>query len=137
MAVNYSVFQQKFDVSRKGEYKYYARAQSSGELDFKELSKRISDRCTATKGDVMVVLEGCIQVMQDALADGKIVRLGDFGSFQVSISSEGARTENELTNTNITGARIQFRPGEDLTQMLSNLTYQKVRVNKRRSSAIK
>lgn len=71
MAINYSVFQQKFDVTRKGELRYNARAQSSGELKFNKLCKRISDKCTVTKADVKAVLEGCILEMQESLADSK------------------------------------------------------------------
>jgi predicted histone-like DNA-binding protein len=134
MAVSYSVFKQKYDVSRKGELRYNARAQSSGVLTFKKLTRRISDRCTATPGDVMAVLEGCIRVIQDALDDGMIVRLGDFGSFQVSISSGGTLTENAFTASDITGARIIFRPGEDLNETLENLTYTKVSANRCRAT---
>jgi predicted histone-like DNA-binding protein len=134
MAVPYSVFKQTFDVSRKGELRYNARAQSSGELTFKTLTRRISDRCTVTPGDVMAVLEGCITVIQDALEDGMIVRLGDFGSFQISISSSGTLTENAFTASNITGAKILFRPGEDLNETLANLTYTKVRANRSRAT---
>ena len=134
MAVNYSVFQQKFDVTRKGELKYYARAQSSGELKFNKLCKRISDKCTATKADVKVVLEGLIMEIQDSLADSNIVRLGDLGSFQISLSSEGVMNENEITPSSITGAKIIFRPGEELKYMLDHLEYKKVRTKRSRSS---
>lgn len=134
MAVPYSVFKQKFDVSRKGELRYNARAQSAGELTFDTLTRRISDRCTATRGDVLAVLEGCIHVIQDALEDGMIVRLGDFGSFQVSISSAGTLTEKAFADSNITGARIIFRPGEDLNETLANLTYTKVHANRSRAA---
>jgi predicted histone-like DNA-binding protein len=128
MSVKYSVFQQKHDISGNGVLKFYARTQSSGEMDFKTLCETISDRCTATKGDVMSALEGCIFVIKQALKDGKIVRLGDFGSFQVSLSSTGALTEKEFTTSNIAGAKILFRPGEDLTEVFGKLSYQKVSI---------
>lgn len=126
MAVSYCVFQQKYDMSGKGSNKFYARTQSTGEISFKRLCAKISDRCTATKADVMAALEGCIYVIKESLEDGKIVRLGDFGSFQLSLSSEGSATEKEFTSANINGAKILFRPGEDLREMFNALEYQKI-----------
>jgi|WetSurMetagenome_2_1015567.scaffolds.fasta_scaffold258889_1 predicted histone-like DNA-binding protein len=137
MAVNYCVFQQKYDMSGKGSNKFYARAQSSGEISFKKLCAKISDRCTATKADVMAALEGCIYVIKDALDDGKIVRLGDFGSFQLGLSSEGADTEKDFSSTNITGAKILFRPGEDLKELFNALEYEKVSANSSTSETTK
>jgi predicted histone-like DNA-binding protein len=129
MSVNYCLFQQKYDMSGKGSNKFYARVQSSGEMSFKKLCSKISDRCTATKADVMAALEGCIYVMKDALDDGKIVRLGDFGSFQLSLSSEGTETEKEFTSANITSPKILFRPGKELKELYNTLEYQKVSAN--------
>jgi predicted histone-like DNA-binding protein len=134
MAVKYSVFKQKFDVTRKGELKYNARAQVSGELKFKTLCERISDRGTVTKGDVMAVLEGCITVMKTALEDGMIVRFGDFGSFQINVSSQGTTFKEAFTNGNITGAKIIFRPGDDLTANFNNLTFEKVNAKRTRNA---
>ena len=129
MSVNYCVFQQKHDMSGTGSHKFYARAQSAGQMSFKKLCAKISDRCTATKADVMASLEGCIYVMKEALEDGKIVRLGDFGSFQLSLTSEGALLEKDFVSANITGAKIRFRPGVDLKELYNVLEYQKVAAN--------
>jgi len=123
MSVKYSVVQQKYDITGKDELKFFAKAQATGVLDFKTICENISDRGTLTKGDVMATIEGCIHVMKQALKEGQIVRLGDFGSFQIGLSSEGTLLEKDFTSTRIKQARIRFRPGEDLRNMLKGLTY--------------
>jgi predicted histone-like DNA-binding protein len=135
MAVNYSVVKQKYNMSGNGSLKFYAHAQASGKVKFKKLCAKISDRCTVTKGDVMVVLESCITVMKDYLEEGLIIQLGDFGNFQVSLSSTGADTEADFSNSNINAARIVFRPGVDLKEMFDDLEYNKVSVNTAASNA--
>ena len=55
------------------------------------LAKRISDISTVSSVDVMAVLEALFQVVPGELADGRIVRCGDFGSFSTTLQSEGAR----------------------------------------------
>ena len=125
MSVKYSVIQQKHDITGNGILKFYAKAQSSGVIDFNSICETISDRGTATKGDVMASIDGCIFAMKTALKDGRIVRLGDFGSFQVGVKSDGTLTEKEFTSSKIKSSHILFRPGKALTSMLDALTYQK------------
>lgn len=135
MSVNYSVSQQSHDFTGNNVKLFYARSQSKGILNFNRLCKRISDRCTATKADVMAALEGCIYVMKEALEDGNIVKLGDFGSFQLSISSKGAENEKDFSSSNITRAKVNFRPGADITELYHNLEFNKVTVNVDSTSA--
>jgi predicted histone-like DNA-binding protein len=66
------------------------------------------------------------EVLVEHLAEGKIVRLGDFGAFQVNVSSEGAETEAKFTAAQIKGSKVVFRPGIDLKEMQNNLKYEKV-----------
>ena len=67
-------------------------------------------------------------VITDALRGGEIVRLGELGTLQIGISSKGAETEEDYTESLIKKARINFRPGTALSGLLSNLTFSKVKV---------
>ena len=60
------------------------------------------------------------------LANGKIVRLGDFGAFQVSVSSTGAETKEKFNASLIKSSKVVFRPGIDLKEMQNNLKYEKI-----------
>jgi hypothetical protein len=91
MAIKYSVVQQKYDITGQNILKFFAKAQASGQTDFATICETISDRGTVTKGDVMASIDGCIYAMKTALKEGRIVRLGEFGSFQIGVSSEGIR----------------------------------------------
>lgn len=59
------------------------------------------------------------------LADGKIVKLGDCGNFQIPISSDGAETAEKLTLSLIRSNKSKFLPGVDLRDMLSKVKYEK------------
>ena len=108
--------------------KYYAHVQASGEASIREMAERIQQSCTVHKSDVFAVLVALEDVITDALRGGEIVRLGELGSFQIGISSKGALTEDDLDVSMIKKARINFRPGVALSGILSNLTFQKVKV---------
>ena len=108
--------------------KYYAHVQASGEASIREMAERIQQTCTVHKSDVFAVLVALEDVITDALKGGEIVRLGDLGSFQIGISSKGALTEDDYEESMIKKARINFRPGTALSGILTNLSFQKVKV---------
>ncbi|GHU63366.1 hypothetical protein FACS1894123_05990 [Bacteroidia bacterium] len=56
----------------------------------------------------MAVLEALTQVLTDQLSDGKIVRLGDFGSFQIGLNSMGAETKEKYTASLIKTKKVLF-----------------------------
>jgi nucleoid DNA-binding protein len=65
-------------------------------------------------------------VVPKCLADGQIVRLGDFGSFYIRIKSEGATTEDGFNVSMIKDTKLHFRPGKEIENVLNNITFEKV-----------
>ena len=126
--VTYSVSPRVNPNDKEAAPKYYAHVQASGDVNLREMSERIQQSCTVHKSDVFAVLVALEDVMTDALKSGEIVRLGDLGSLQIGISSKGAVTEEDYSESLIKQARINFRPGLALRGILSNLTYTKVKV---------
>ena len=126
MAAPYVLVEQGHPFKPEVPKKWYARAKSSKELTFRRLSKDIAEGSTTVSDtDVLAVLNDLIKILCRHLQDGEIVRFGDFGSFQISISSEGAETPEKFHHSMIKGSKVVFRPGLDLKEMLNNLKYEK------------
>lgn len=126
MSVKYSISQKGNPGKPDEPKKWYANAKASGEVTFRELSKEISQGSTTVSDtDVMAVLNDLTKLLSRHLSAGEIVRFGDFGSFQVSVKSEGAETEEKFHASLIKKAKINFRPGTDLKDMLLTLKYTK------------
>ena len=123
MSIKYDLLQRKLGFDKLKEPKYYAVSRSAGTLDFESLCQTIADRGTVIKGDAMAVIDGLLFVMCQGLREGKIIDLGEFGRFQMSLHSEGTLTRDEFTNAKITGSRIIFRPGLILKDMVKTLKY--------------
>ena len=128
MAVKYNVIERKNLLKLTEAPKFYASAKADGEVSFKALAKEIAGAgSTVSDTDVLAVLNDLTKALVKYLAEGKIVRFGDFGSFQVSVSSNGVETAEKFTASNITGNKIQFRPGVDLKAMLATVKYEKMK----------
>ena len=128
MPVQYSLSEKGNPANPDAPKKFYARAKSTGEITFRRLSKEIAGGSTTVSDtDVLAVLNDLTKILSKHLADGKIVRFGDFGSFSISISSEGAETEQKFSSSLIKNPKINFRPGIDLKEMLAVLKYEKAK----------
>ena len=105
--------------------KFYAVLKSSGEVTTRQLMKEISARSTVSAADTMAVIESLLDILPEKLSQGQIVRLGDFGSFSASVSSDGADTAEEFTAARITKYSIKFRPGKELNKAVATVEYRK------------
>jgi predicted histone-like DNA-binding protein len=105
--------------------KFYAAAVSNGETDMEALAEMIAYQSTLTDTDCYAVLRSLEHNIINELKQGRIVKLGSLGNFQVSISSGGKDTPEEVTATDVTKSRILFRPGKKLRNLLGNLNYLK------------
>ena len=110
MTVSYSVVPRKNPAKKSEPAKYYAQAQASGELDFEELCEAITSRSTCTETDVRAAISGILYEVKRALKAGRIARLGDLGSLQIGLNSEGAASVKEFSGSMIKGASFVLLP---------------------------
>ena len=106
--------------------KYYGIAKSSGEVDIRQISKQISKETTLGTPDVIAVIEALLQNIPEYLLDGKIVKLGDLGSYRLTVSGQGADTIEEYSTNLIQKINLRFRPGGIFKNVLNGAKLQKV-----------
>lgn len=133
--VTFSVVPKKNLIDKEAPAKFYAQAQSSGDVDVDEMSGRIEKACTVHSADVLAVLKALEDEMIASLQKGEIVRMGNVGTFQIGLRSIGAEKEDEFKSVMITKARVNFRPGKRLSDMLKTLGYGKVSTRAAKTSA--
>ena len=109
------------------EIKYRAVSVSRGATDLDTLAELVSDQTSMTKADCYGVLIALEYNIINELRDGRIVRLGNIGSFQVSVSSNTTNTKKEFKSSNIKSAKIIYRPGKGFKRMLKNLSFKIVK----------
>lgn len=107
---------------------YYALAKSSGEIDVDELAERIQRSSTVNEADIVCVLRALQTEMIESFKRGEIVRLGDLGSFYVTLRSQGTLELKDVKEGLIQGARVRFRPGKEIRDAMKTLTYSKYKL---------
>ena len=126
MSIKFKVLPRKNPQDLLAPEKFYAAAIGDGETDLETLAEMISYQCTVTESDCYAVLLSLEHNIVKQLEQGRIVKLGRLGNFQVGISSEGMTTAAEVSAAAITKNRILFRPGKKLRRLLSEMSYRKV-----------
>ncbi len=122
MAVKYITVKQH-NFKNPDKPKYIAQCKSRGHVDIRSISDDLSNASTLNSADVVAVIEGLTHAISRNLSDGHIVKLGDFGSFYLSLEADAKDTPQEVGNNSIKGCKVYFRPGKRLVQMLGDTTY--------------
>jgi predicted histone-like DNA-binding protein len=123
MSVRYIIVPYKIPSKPDAPVTYYPRIKSTGEITLRELVDDIADISTLSQADMMGAIESLIQRIPKYLEEGKIVRLGDLGSFFLSLEGEGAADPTEVRASKIKRARLRFRAGQLLSQHFKHLSY--------------
>ena len=125
MSVKYQVLARKNPQDIVAPEKFYAAAISNGETDMEALAEMIAYQSTLTDTDCYAVLRSLEHNIIKELGQGRIVKLGSLGNFQISLSAVGKVAPEEVSANDIVKSRILFRPGKKLRLLLGNLSFQK------------
>ena len=125
MSVKYKVLPRKNPQDLLAPEKFYAAAIADGETDLDKLAEQISYQCTVTESDCYAVLLSLERNIISELEQGRIVKLGRLGNFQIGVSSEGKDTAADVSSGAIVKTRILFRPGKRLRSLLKDLSFRK------------
>ena len=125
MSVKYNVVARRNPQNPDAPPKYYPSVVSTDRKGLRELSDIMAEVSTVSPADAIASLEAMLIALPRALADGNIVELGDFGSFWIRFSGEGAEDEADVTSKNIKTVKPYFRPGKVFKKALEDIEFRK------------
>ncbi len=125
MSAKYTVVSKVNPQDRLAPKKYYPSVKSTGKATVRDMADQVGRISTVSSIDLVAMIEAFLIVIPLQLAEGKIVDLGDFGSFRLRIRSEGSDTAEEVTARNITNVLVSFYPGKHFKEVLDHITFQK------------
>lgn len=110
----------------EGSRLFYAQVRSLKKLDFNKLCELIAVRSTAFIGDVMLVIEGLLSVMEERLEEGDVIKMGRLGNFRMVAGSKGIENDKDFNVSLFNKARIVFSPGTMLNEIRRNAKFEKM-----------
>lgn len=125
MTVKFNVVERGNPTNREAPKKFYPSILSSGRVTTRELAERAAQMSTLTTTDMVAAIESLLTIIPDELAKGNIVELGDFGSFWLRTTSDGAESAEDVRSAQITGVLPRFNPGREFKRTLDAIIFNK------------
>lgn len=98
--------------------RYYPVLRSTGRVTLRELAEQVAQISTLSTADTFAVLEALLTVLPDVLAEGRIVEVGELGTFTLSIRTEPSATPEAVTGRQIISVAPAFRPSRLFKRLL-------------------
>lgn len=115
---------QRINPQKKEEpMKWYGVQKSMKKMTESEVAELVADETTLNPAEALMAIRQLRKVVQRTLLGGQSVQLGDWGSFNVRVSTTGAETQKGLTAANVRNVRINFQPGSELKAAMQKASF--------------
>lgn len=126
--INFSVGLRPNPMKPDEEKKAYAYMQARETMDINKFAEHIATHgCVYGRADIAAVLTMAVDCMRENLLNGNLIKLGDLGTFSISLQSSPADTVADFkADVNIVGVSAKWAPGDRFANMLDDATFQNV-----------
>ncbi len=127
MSISFKLVPKKNNLVSPPQIKYYPCAVSKATATLDDLAKVVASRSTMSKADCYGVIISLTEAIGEALADGKIIKIDDLGTFQITLQGTPADTQEELGKANIKKAKIIYKPSTEMKVRLKKMEFKRIR----------
>lgn len=114
------------DARKKDEKQlYYAVPKRKELVTIDDLSTLISQKCTATTGDVKLVLEEFANTLISELKNGNSVKLDKVGTFSLSLTSTKVSNPDKLRTTDVKVSRLLLRTAPSFMTKMKDAAFER------------
>lgn len=106
--------------------KFYAVAHTEKTAELRMIAERIARETNFSTAEVQAAIEAFLLVVPKLLLEGHSVKMGDFGIFRLTLSSEGAETKEEFNASMIKGANLIFHAGKEFAKVIRNVEFSRM-----------
>ena len=89
----------------------------------KQVARHISDETTLNPKEAEMAVSQLKKVLIAALLNGQSVQLGDWGTFYLTLNSNGVDTEAEVSSAQVKKINIRFRVGKELQEAINKAQF--------------
>lgn len=138
---------QKNPINRTAPAKTYAQSQARAEMDIDQVAKHMSEHGSSfSRGTISAITKDLVDCVAELIKDGYIIRLGDLGTFNVTLRSKGVcesivdnltGEKPVFTAADIKGVNCRFTPGKALSNLIENVEFEETTTLDFKAKALK
>ncbi|MEG1562659.1 MAG: DNA-binding protein [Bacteroides sp.] len=103
--------------------KWYVTQVTTAQVDETQVAMDLADETTLNSSEAMMAIRQLRKILLRRLLGGESVKLGNWGSFSITLNSLGADTKEAVTTRNIKGVNLNFQPDDAFKADLQKATY--------------
>ncbi len=123
MAILVKPVQRANPIDEKAPKKWYVTQVTAAQVDETQVAMDLADETTLNPSEAMMAIRQLRKILLRRLLGGESVKLGNWGSFSITLSSTGAETKEAVTARNIKGVNLNFQPDEAFKTDLQKATF--------------
>lgn len=107
---------------------YHLKAVCKQHTSMDEIARRISNKCSLTKADVIACLNALNEEVMDQLSGGNKVDLGWLGSFKIGLETKAHPSPEDCKIKDIKRVKVNYLPNKQMKKELNTqLTFKVVK----------
>lgn len=110
---------------------------SVSKVNEKQVAQRIADETTLNPKEAEMAIYQLLKVLKLELINGNTVELGDWGSFYLTINSDGVEDESKVTANQVKQVNVRFRAGKDLRETINKAEFKPAATITAKKTAVK
>ena len=132
--IPYSLCMRESAFSRVQAPKCYATLQVRNKVTIDDLAKHIAEHNSKySRADITAISIELVHCIKEFLLQGNKVQFGEIGEFYNKIRQNGASSTSDFSAANITKLTAGFKPGKDLKNFRSEVSFEVVPGRKNQS----
>ena len=123
MAILIKPVQRVNPLDKEAEKKWYVVQVTTSLVDETQVAMDLADETTLNPSEAMMAIRQLRKILLRRLLSGESVKLGNWGSFNISLSSTGVLAKSLVTTRNIKSVNLNFLPDEAFKADLQKATF--------------
>jgi len=123
MAILIKPIQRVNPLDKDAAKKWYITQVTTAQVDETTVAMDLADETTLNASEAMMAIRQLRKILLRRLLGGESVKLGNWGSFNISINSAGVATKEEVNAKNIKSVNLNFQPDAEFKADLQKATF--------------
>lgn len=104
--------------------KFYPVQKTIQMIDETTVAEQIADETTLNPAEALMAIRQLRKVLLRELLNSNSVKLGNWGSFGITLNTEGADTKDAVKATHVKRVNVRFTPGTEMKEALKKAKFE-------------
>lgn len=124
MAILLKTVMRKNPMDKDAAPKYYPIQKTVRMVDETTVAEQIADETTLNPAEALMAIRQLRKVLLRELMNSNSVKLGNWGSFGITLNTTGAESPETVKANNVKQVKVNFTPGTEMKEALQKAQFE-------------